>query len=329
MMLNVLFLSKGSHSASTRYRALQYFPLLEAAGFRPTHLPIAGGLTNHIRALRAARQADIVVVLRRTPPPPLLHLLRRQARKLVFDFDDAIFCNSDGSPSPTREKRFRAIVQAADHVLAGNQFLAEAARTTNSATTILPTSLDVERYRYDLTKPTQRFDIVWIGSSSTRKYLEHALPALRLAALSVPALRLRIVADFDLPHSGIDIEPIRWSMDSEISALGSAHAGIAPMLDDNWTRGKCALKVLQYMAAGLPVVSSRTGTNAEIIRHGETGFLVDTPEQWRDAITSLAASSELRSRMGRSARQQVRTEYSTSAVSQRLIAALSSLDCRA
>lgn len=324
-MTNVLFLSKGSHSASTRYRALQYFPLLEAAGFRPTHLPISGGLTNHVRALRAARQADIVVVLRRTPPAPLLYLLRRHAHKLVFDFDDAIFCNSDGSPSPTREKRFRSIVQAADHVLAGNQFLAGAARAANAATTILPTSLDVDRYRCDITKPTERFDVVWIGSSSTRKYLEHALPALRLAALRVPTLRLRIVADFNLPHAGIEVEPIRWSMDSEISALGSAHAGIAPMLDDKWTRGKCALKVLQYMAAGLPVVSSRAGTNAEIIRHGETGFLVDTPEQWSDAIASLATSDELRLRMGRSARQQVGIEYSTSAVSQRLLAVLSSL----
>ncbi len=324
-MTRVLFLSKGAHSASTRYRALQYFPLLEAAGFQPQHLPVAGGLGAYAAALRAAGQADIVVVLRRTLPPLLLHLLRRRARRLVFDFDDAIFCNSDGSPSPTRERRFRAIVRAADHVLAGNRFLADAACTTNPATTVVPTSLDVSRYRSDLPKPADRLDLVWIGSSSTRKYLQGALPALRLAARHVTGLRLRIVADFDLPDAGIDVDAVRWSADIEAAALGSAHIGIAPMLDNDWTRGKCALKVLQYMAAGLPVVSSRAGMNTELVHDGETGFLADSPEQWAEAIARLAGAPELRVRMGALAREQVTAGYSIPAVFERLRAALAPL----
>lgn len=321
-MAEILVLSKGEDSPSTRYRALQFFERLRAAGHRPQHLSLSGGAGNVLRALLAARRADVVLVLRKTLPGPLLWLLRRAARRLIFDLDDAIFCKPDGSPSTTRMSRFAAMVRCCDQVTAGNSFLADVAARFNPAVTVVPTAVDVDRYRPGEAEPGDRFDVVWIGSSSTRKYLEAALPALREAARQIPGLRLKIIADFDLEAAGFPTLPVRWRADSEAAELASAQVGIAPMADDDWSRGKCALKVLQYMAAGLPVVSSPAGVNGEAVLAGETGFLARTPQEWVEALQRLAADPELRRRQGLAGRQRVADRYSVAVVFVRLLAVL-------
>ncbi len=204
-------------------------------------------------------------MLRKTFPLPLLWLLRRVSRRLIFDLDDAIFCNPDGSFSATRMKRFAAIAKASDHIFAGNRFLARKSAMFNARVSVIPTSLDVEKYHVAAKKPEDHLDLVWIGSKSTRKYLVDVLPALELAAQRVPNLRLKIIADFDLPQAAIPTLAVPWDAATEATELASSHIGIAPMRDDDWSRGKCALKVLQYMAAGLPVVSSNAGVNAEAV----------------------------------------------------------------
>ena len=324
-MRTVLFVSKGVDAPSTRYRAAQFFPLLEANGFVPSHVKVAGGSLSYFQMLRQAATADIVVVLRKTFPTPILFLLRKAARRLVFDFDDSIFCNSDGSPSSTRMKRFAAMTRLSDHVVAGNAFLAERAAQHARAVTVVPTCVDVEKYAADHLKPSDSFDLVWIGSSSTRKYLVDALPALRQAATFVPGLRLRVIADFDLPDAGLPVDAVPWSAATEAAALGGAHVGIAPMRDDEWSRGKCALKVLQYMAAGLPVISSDAGANAEAVADGATGFLARCNEDWVQRIRDLASSPSLLSELGRAGRKAVRERYSVRPVFDQLRSVFESL----
>lgn len=324
-MKKILFLSKGEDSASTRYRALQFFPLLRQAGFEVAHATASGGPLALIDALRLAAGADLVVVLRKTFPLPLLWLLRRVSRRLVFDFDDAIFCNSDGSPSATRMRRFSEMVRVCDHVLAGNQFLANSARKFNPAVTLLPTSLVAPDYTVAVDKPEGTIDVVWIGSSSTRKYLVAALPSLRLAASHLPSMRLKIIADFDLPDAGFPTVAVRWNANLEAVDLASSHIGIAPMRDDDWSRGKCALKVLQYMAAGLPVVSSNCGANAEIVEEGGSGFLVGDDAGWDKRLVQLANDPGLRHRQGEAGRAKALAAYSVEPVFQRLRSVVDSL----
>ncbi len=314
----LLFISKGAEASSTRYRALQFFPRWQAAGFEPTHITASGGLGATIAMLRQARRADVVVVLRKTFPALLLLLLRRAARRLIFDFDDAVFCNTDGSPSRTRMARFTAMMRACDHVQAGNAFLAGRAAVFNPAVTVIPTCVDAARYRAHADKPTDTLDLVWLGSHSTRKYLAEAMPWLRETTNAVPGLRLKIIADFDLPGCGVTTLPVAWSSDSEARELAASHIGIAPMRDDDWSRGKCALKVLQYMAAGLPVVSSKAGANAEVLTDGIHGFLVSTPEEWADRIALLASDESLRRQMGKAGRKRVEAAYSIDTVFERL-----------
>jgi glycosyltransferase involved in cell wall biosynthesis len=324
-MRRILFISKGDDSASTRYRALQFFPLLQAAGYAASHATAAGSPAMYFQALRLAAAADIVVVLRKTFPGPLLWLLRRISRTLVFDFDDAIFCNTDGTLSPTRMRRFGAMAAACDHLFAGNRFLADTATRHNRAVTIVPTCIDTARYTGDYPRPQDSFDLVWIGSRSTRKYLIDALPALRLAAARVPRLRLKIIADFDLPDAGLTTLAIPWSAEIEALELGSANLGIAPMRDDDWSRGKCALKVLQYMAAGLPVISSDAGANAEVIVPGETGYLAGDDESWAELIAQLAGDTALRGRMGAAGRRRASADYSLEAGFARMVGVFDAL----
>lgn len=318
-MAEILVLSKGEDSPSTRYRALQFFDRLRAAGHLPHHRTLSGGAGNVLRALRAARRADLVLVLRKTLPGPLLWLLRKVSRRLVFDLDDAIFCKPDGSQSATRMSRFSAMVRCCDHVTAGNTFLAEVAARFNPAVTVIPTCVNVDQYCPGDGAPSDHFDVVWIGSSSTRKYLEAVIPALREAAHRIPALRLKIIADFDLDAPGFPTEPVRWQATTEAGELASAQVGIAPMSEDDWSRGKCALKVLQYMAAGLPVVSSPVGVNGEAVLEGETGYLARGEEEWVAALQQLAGDRERRRRMGLAGCQRVAALYSTDVVGARLL----------
>jgi len=310
----VLFVSKGLHAASTRYRAIDFFSKLKAEAWEPAHFTDSGSLFRRLRLLQLARQVDVVVLVRRTYGPLFRFLLRQAARHLVFTFDDAIFCRSDGGASPRRARRFAATVAKCDLVWAGNRYLADEAGRFNGNVRVVPTAVETDRYRLRVAKPESTLDLVWIGSSSTRKHLLTIVPALERAAEEMPGLRLKIVSDFTLETRSLPVVHIPWSPEAETWELAAAHVGLAPLPDNRFTRGKCGLKVLQYMAAGLPVVSSPTGVNAEIVEHGVTGLLAETGDEWVEALRALHDSSKLRVRLGEAGREKCVRHYSLQTV---------------
>lgn len=305
----ILFISKGENSASTRYRALSYFESLRSNGWEPLHIT-AHGILPRIKLLCMANHAEVVVILRKTFSLPFLRLLRLCSKNLVFDLDDAVFCRSDGEPSRSRQMSFEKVTSICEQVWAGNLYLAEMAGRYNESVKIVPTSLDYRKYLLEPEKNSDYFDLVWIGSRSTQKYLKECLPVLESVAENIPNLRLKIVADFELPTKRLKTLAVLWSDEVEAEALASAHVGIAPMSDDSWTKGKCGLKVLQYMAAGLPVVSSPAGVNREIVQEGITGFLAENPDDWRKAIDKLFRDPALRDTMGKAGQKRVIDHFS-------------------
>lgn len=321
----ILFVSKSEISPSTRYRALAYFDRLQGSGWEPCHLSAEGGLMAKLRILSAARESDVVVIIRKTFARPFLRLLAACAKHLVFDLDDAIFNSSSGSPSATRQKRFAVAAGSCDCVWAGNGFLSAASTEYNSRVSIFPTSVDCGQYSVDGVKPDDHVDLVWIGSGSTRKYLAAAVPFLEQATGAFPEARLKIIADFDLSAGRLETLAVPWSEAGEAAELSASHIGIAPMPDDPWTRGKCGLKVLQYMAAGLPVISSPSGVNATIVVHGETGFLAGSDREWKEAVETLVKSSELRRSMGMAGRRRVVEHYSTDATFAKMLDSLAEI----
>ena len=297
----VLFITKDLAGSATRYRALDYFPHLRDHGWEPRHLPAVTSLRDRYGLLQAVRNSDVTVICRKTFTGPYRALLRRAARRLVFDFDDALYLRSSGASSSSRERRFAGMARLCDVVWGGNAHLVKAAADYADNVTLLPTSLNPRRYT-PRAVPGPGTDLIWIGSDSTRKYLEAILPSLESAAKRIPKLRLTVLADFDLTSDTLEIVPIEWSAEAEISALPRADIGLAPLWDDDWCRGKCGLKVLQYMAAGLPVVTSPVGVNAELVADGVSGLHASDVEQWERAVCKLSADPELRLAMGRAGR---------------------------
>ena len=321
----VLFISKGEDSASTRYRAFNYFPYLQQAGWQTDHLTAAQGPVQRLRILRRAGRADVVVIVRKTLSPLFLHLLRKTARHLVFDFDDAIFLRSNGEPSTRRLSGFQRTMAACDAVWAGNHYLADAAAESRGRVSVLPTSVEPDRYRVEVDKPHDHLDMVWIGSRSTRKYLLEALPALETLAQHHTHLRLKIIADFDLDTRHLTTVPIAWKQATEATELAASHIGIAPMPDNPWTRGKCALKILQYMAAGLPVVASPAGVNRDVVLDGENGYFAVTTDDWFGRLDELIRDGAKRGLFGRRGRERVIEGYSEAGTAKKMLAELNRL----
>ena len=243
--------------------------------------------------------------------------------KLIFDYDDAIFSSSTGKPAKKRLKAFERITALSDIAVAGNSYLSNQSRAKQNAvipTTVVlndyPSITEIEQVNQSKTSQSE-LTLVWIGSRSTRKYLEHHRDVLEAIGQAFPQAKLRIIADFDLEFKHLKTECIAWSAATEKQWLLSADVGIAPMTNDPWTLGKCALKVIQYMACGLPVISSDVGANAEVIVNctdetdasQATGYLVQTKQGWLSAIEQLADSRH-RQALGHAGRKRVEQHYS-------------------
>jgi len=304
----VLFVSKGEQASSTRYRALNYFPLFRENGWEPQHVTDDKSRASHRQILEMAAKSDAVVVLRRAPGGLYGVRLRQVTKRLIFDFDDAIFVPRSGRFS-RRPARFRSMVRRCDYVWAGNSYLANEALRFNSNVFIVPTSIEIDRYLPVAGKPRGETVLVWIGSRSTSKYLIDMLPVLERACAGIAGVRLKIIADFDLHSDVLRIDNLTWSQVTEISELANSNIGIAPMPDDPWTRGKCGLKVLQYMASNLPVITSPFGVNRDLVDDGVTGFHALTEHDWTEAIHRLAAHPDLAETMGNAGRKKCEAGY--------------------
>lgn len=236
--------------------------------------------------------------------------LRRYARKVIYDFDDAVMY-LDRDPDRVSIKRrldFRRTVRAADLVLAANTYLARHARPYNANIEIVPTGLDLQDYNLDgIDKTDDRMvRLVWIGSKSTLGYLHAKKDVFEQIGANTNNVVLRIICDefFDLRN--MEVQKCRWSIETQASDLMTSDIGLAPLPDDAFTRGKGGFKILQYAAAGLPVVASPVGVNGQYVRDGVDGFHADRDSDWIERISRLANDAQLRKQMGQSARQAVR-----------------------
>ncbi|HTK78590.1 MAG TPA: glycosyltransferase family 4 protein [Gemmataceae bacterium] len=258
---------------------------------------------------------DVVILQRRLPSFLELASLRRRANRLVFDFDDAVFLrdsfSSKGLESHRRRTRFAAVVRAADVVVAGNPWLAERARAAGAAyVVVVPTCVEPASYPPADHESNDGVRLIWVGSSSTLRGLERARELLDQVGRTIRDVRLKLVCDRFGPFGRLPVESCVWRESTEATEIAAADIGISWLPDDDWSRGKCGLKVLQYMAAALPVIGNPVGVQADLIRHGQTGFLATTAYEWAAAVRTLAEDPDLRRRMGSAGRARVEREFS-------------------
>lgn len=244
-------------------------------------------------------------------------MFARSRAKLVFDFDDAIW-NHDVSDAnrkfgwlkdPAKTERIIAI---SDLVIAGNQYLADYALRFNPRVVIIPTTIDTDEYRpVRAVRKDNRIVIGWSGSITTIRHFELALPFLKkLRAKYGDRLVFKVIGDGNYVNRELDITGIPWKKEDELAELSSFDIGIMPIPDDDWAKGKCGLKGLQYMALEVATVMSPVGVNSSIIQEGENGFLASGTDEWVDKISLLIDDEPLRKKLGQAARKTVEARYS-------------------
>jgi hypothetical protein len=310
----ILFMTSGRDVPSTRFRVNQYLPLLRQVarpGVSPCRPPkdlspldfrfggwplgmllTAGKLFSRLSAICRGPLHDLVYIEREllvSWAPKLEKLAMKMAPRSIFDFDDAIYLRH---PEAIAE-----ICRRATRVIVGNETLAEWARKHTDRVSVVPTSIDTDRFT-----PGARDGktVVWTGSAENLKYLAAIRPRIKHP--------LRVVCN---RKPGFDCEFIPWSPQTEVDALRTASIGIMPLPDEEWTRGKCGFKLLQYMACGLPCVASAVGVNREIV--GDTGVV---GEDWESGLERALALD------GAKARARVEELYSVRAVFPRWWAAI-------
>jgi glycosyltransferase involved in cell wall biosynthesis len=250
----------------------------------------------------------------------LERILRRVARTLVLDVDDALF--------ELHPQKFATLVRLSDCVITGNRLLHERVAAEHPFTVEIPTVVDLERYVPGPAHASRsgRPVIGWTGLASNIPYLKVAAPGLKELArhfdfeLQVVAEDARPLTDLDL--AGVRVRFIPWSERDEIAVLRQFDVGLMPLPDNGWTRFKCGLKLLQYMALGIPGVASPVGANVDIVRDGKSGFLAHTASQWVDCMTRLLRDSALRQKIGQEGRREVAARYSLDKAAPKLIRTL-------
>lgn len=353
-MPKVLFLSRYARlGSSSRLRLYQYLPYLQDAGIDATlvpffndeyvlgiyggkvaKLPILKAYFDRLRFMLKAGRFDAVWVEKEMLPwiPAWLELGLFPAKlPLIVDYDDAVFHRYDQHRfSLVRGllgRKIDRVMQRADLVVAGNEYLASHARIAGaSRVEILPTVVDMARY--GVTSPAsgaQQLPVIgWIGSPLTAKYLNLIAPALQEIISRKLAKVIAVGANANL-LDGIPVEAIPWTEATEVKDIQGIDIGIMPLPDSPFERGKCGYKLIQYMACGKPVVASPVGVNSTIVRDGVDGFLASTHQEWVNALTRLLAEPELRQQMGSEGRLRIENEYSLQQAAPRLVTLIESV----
>lgn len=315
--MKALALVGGPDHVCYRYRIEAFAWALAEQGLMLEAAALEQNIWKRLRQLRSARGYDVVLLQRKLLPFWQLHALRRASRCLIYDVDDALYQrDSTSRKSPSSWQRmihYWATVYAADAVIAGNEFLRRRtmAYVEPDRLFTIPTCVEPNRYipsRHHRVGSAAR--LVWIGQRSTLPSLDACSEHLSAAAKTMLGLELRVICNTWPGLPGIRVVPRRWSTLTEAAELVEGDIGINWLPNDEWSRGKCGLKVLQYMAAGLPVVANPVGMNCEMVLDGRTGFLASTPAEWASAIGRLAADPRLRQRLGAGGRQLVQERFS-------------------
>ena len=313
--------------ASVRYRVLAHVPALRAAGFEVSvRAPLGsrgrlGRLADLVRDTVRPAAEDVLFVHRKTYPFPFSRLLARKRRAFVFDMDDALDLPPPGRAADASEiaryrRNFEATVRDADLVLCGNAELAS--KVPHGRTAIVPTPIDTLRFAPGAVAAATGPTLGWVGHSDNLPYLAALAEPLRALARKHPALKLVVVADRPLEIPGVAIEFRRWRLEDEVSCFGGFSVGLMPLEDTPWARAKCAFKVIQYMALGIPAVASPVGMNREVIRDGVNGFLPGDSAAWLAALDALLSDASLAPRIGAEGRATVERDYALSVVSPRV-----------
>jgi len=309
--MKILCLVSRMDRPSTKYRLLQYEPYLNKNGIDTDIHVLPEGLKRWKLFARAGMY-DAVFVQKKLFSRIQLWYLRKKAKKIIYDFDDAIMYTKTKYSSNTRRyKRFKYMIKIADCIIAGNKYLAN--MSDKKKTKIIPTVLDVANYPLH---KRRGMDVVigWIGTKSTQEYLIPLETLFNNIEKKFPRVTIKIVSDEKPLFSTESVKWEKWNEKKEIEQLLSFDIGIMPLVDNPWTRGKCGFKIIQYLAGSIPVVCSPVGANIDIIKDRINGFYASNMPEWEEAISALVVDLELYKKMAIEGRDNAEKNYNLSVV---------------
>jgi glycosyltransferase involved in cell wall biosynthesis len=285
------------------------------AGRRPPLRALMASLFKRISLLQRANLFDLAVLYAELVPLLPACMEQRLLRiPYIYDFDDAFHLKYQGSlMHPLLANKVDRLIAGADAVIAGNASLVAHACRFNGRVQLLPSVVDTLHFKPAPALRFQLFTVGWIGSPSTAKFLQLLVePLAQLAREQV--VRFVVVGGPAPAIAGVEVIELPWSLEREVALIQSFDVGVMPLPDTPWTRGKCAYKLIQCMACGVPVVASRVGANVNAVPFS-CGVLAESVGDWLSDLRTLAADAGLRRRMGQAGRQWVEHRYSlTSAV---------------
>jgi glycosyltransferase involved in cell wall biosynthesis len=268
------------------------------------------------------KEYDAVFIFREASliGPPVFEWLiaKRYKKPIIFDFDDAVWL-----PNVSDANRFWSwlknhnktgkIISWSKATIAGNSYLAEYAKIYNNNTFIIPTTIDTQ-YHQSVQRPnhnSEKVTIGWTGSDTTIRHFKMAYPLFDELNRKYPGkLEFKLISNKPVNDAPVKISFCPWNKETEIKDLQEIDIGIMPLPNDDWSRGKCGFKGLQYMSLGIPSVMSSVGANKDIIKHKQNGFIPESNEEWIEVLSSLIENIDLRKQIGENGRITIIKKYS-------------------
>jgi len=329
----ILFITQGNRDhASSRIRCLQYFPFLEKSGFRCIWLPRIPVRRNSFfnknlifPVLKRINRLRIILGILFLPyrvlfiqriflPEWLLKKARKKTKKIIFDFDDAIYLSDTDKKAGFKTLR---MIEHSDLIIVSSPVLKEYAASFHKRVEMITSPVAIQPVEAASGYSETRV-IGWVGSEWTGKYLNMLSEVFEKLQSKYPVHFLFVGCPAGMLPA-IRPEIIPWSPDSDGKMLSRMDIGIMPLTDTPFERGKGGYKLLQYMAAGKPVVASPVGINNQIVTEGENGFLCKDPGEWFAALEKLLLDTPLRERMGNAGYRLVKEKYSLEVCYKKLV----------
>lgn len=351
--MRIVYFSKYSTiGPSSRYRIYQYLPYFNQAGIDVSIFPLFGPAYFRILFLHSKILSFVLRLIYVIPCfiTRLIHVFRAKYydmviiehqlfpylpitfEKLIFYFNKKVILEMDDAIYLTHSHKIPPFIRRCTHVIVGNKYLSNFVHKYNDKVTIIPTVIDMERFKNasprikyrscnnidELSHERKNLIIGWVGLPYNFRYVKMLEEVLNDISSKYP-VSLRVISSKPISMRGISTEFRKWSLETEVDELYKLDIGIMPLSDDEWSRGKCGLKLLQYMAAGLPVVASPVGVNSEIVQDGKNGFLAWDEVDWYKKLSLLCENQQLRESLGQEGRKTVEERYSLSIWGPRLV----------
>lgn len=346
MSKHILIIAPYPHASapSQRFRFEQYLPYLKEQGFEITMKPflsnkgwntlykegstfakiltLSGSFMRRWGLMFSLSRYDHIFIHREASmvgPAVFEWIIAKVLRKkFIYDFDDAIWLPnySDSNARFQKLKMYKKvnkIMRLASTVTVGNPYLEEYAQKHNENTQVIPTTIDTDNVHNLDGNPDNNVPVIgWTGSHTTMQYLDELIPVLDELSLKID-FKFRVISNQPMTVERDYLEFVAWNATTEIQDLAMINIGVMPLSDNEWSRGKCGFKALQYMALGIPAVVSPVGVNTTIINNAENGFICADSNEWKNTLNNLLQDDKLRRSIGQKGKERVLKTYSVEA----------------